>query len=208
MKVTNREQFEQLAADARAAFDKLTDGSQWVVSVGMSECSFSKGARETYAALQQAVDSGKLAATLRQVGCGGWCWAEPFVTVIGPGQPMLLYANIQAADVPAFVESISAGNVYKPAVVGVFSDQAFGDVPSLFDDPFFSMQKRNLLHEAGFIDPYSIEEYIANGGYSAWIKALLDMTPEEVIEEVKISNVRGRGGAGFPAGIKWESGRR
>jgi NADH:ubiquinone oxidoreductase subunit F (NADH-binding) len=208
MILTNRAQFNQLYADASAAFEKLSDGSEWVISVGMSECSFAKGAKKTYSALQAAIEAGQFAAKLRQVGCGGWCWAEPFLTVTGPNHPTIIYANITDADVPALLESLRNGKVFSQAAIGVIAEEAFGDIRPIFEDPFFGRQRRVLLSNCGSIDPYSIEEYIANGGYTAWIKALLDMTPEEVIEEVKTANVRGRGGAGFPAGIKWESGRR
>jgi NADH:ubiquinone oxidoreductase subunit F (NADH-binding)/(2Fe-2S) ferredoxin len=208
MILTNRAQFNDLASNATRAFKKLSDGSGWTISIGMSECSFSKGARETHAELKAAVDSGAFNATLRQVGCGGWCWAEPFLTVTGPGHPAILYANVTRADVPDLLASLERGEVLERLALGVFEDAPLNDVPSLFDDPFFGKQHRILLSECGFIDPTSIEEYIANGGYAAWTKALFDMSPEEVIEEVKIANVRGRGGAGFPAGIKWESGRR
>jgi NADH:ubiquinone oxidoreductase subunit F (NADH-binding) len=115
---------------------------------------------------------------------------------------------VTADDVPELLHSIKNGQPYTGAAVGVIADQPFGEIPPIFDDPYFSKQRRILLRECGFIDPYSIEEYIANGGYSAWTKALFEMSPEEVIDEVKTANVRGRGGAGFPAGIKWESGRR
>lgn len=208
MMLTNRAQFDALFADASSAFNKLSDGSAWVVSVGMSECSFAKGGKKTFAAFETHLASGEFKATLRQVGCGGWCWAEPYVTVSGPNHPMLLYGNVTESDVPKLLASLARGEVYQPNAIGVFDDKPFGDIPSLFEDPFFSGQRRLLMRESGFIDPYSIEEYIANGGYSGWVKALHDMTPEEVIDEVKVANVRGRGGAGFPAGIKWESGRR
>jgi NADH:ubiquinone oxidoreductase subunit F (NADH-binding) len=87
-------------------------------------------------------------------------------------------------------------------------DTPFQGVPLLKEHPFFARQNRVLFDNAGVIDPYSIEEYIARDGYAAYIKTLFEMTQEEVIEEVKTANVRGRGGAGFPAGIKWESGRQ
>ena len=208
MKLTNREQFEKLFADAESAFKKLSDGSQWVISIGMSECSFSKGGRETYAALESALSGGSFKAKLRQVGCAGWCWAEPYLTVTGPNHPTILYGNVSSNDVPALLDSLSKGQIFQKAAIGVFSEEPYGDIPSLHDDPYFGGQKRVLMSDWGVIDPYSIEDYIANGGYSAWVKALFDMAPDEVIEEVKTSNVRGRGGAGFPAGIKWESGRR
>lgn len=208
MKLTSRADFDQLVAKASADFAALTDGTGWTISVGMSECSFAKGARKTWKALESSIAEKSLPITLHRVGCGGWCWAEPFVIVTGPNHPQTLYANILESDVPALLYAIEQGKPYTEMAVGVFAEEAFGEIPSLLNDPFFGMQRRVLMNGAGQFDPYSIEEYIAMGGYSAWIKALHDMQPDEVIEEVKIANVRGRGGAGFPAGIKWESGRR
>jgi NADH:ubiquinone oxidoreductase subunit F (NADH-binding)/(2Fe-2S) ferredoxin len=208
MKLTNRSQFDQLVTRATEAYSQLSDGSKRVISVGMSECSFAKGAKDTFQALNLGISTSQMDVTLRQVGCGGWCWAEPFVTVSGPAHPTIIYANVTADDVPGLIQSIQQGQPHRNSALGVIADKPFEDIPSIFDDPYFGKQRRILLRECGFIDPYSIEEYIANGGYSAWTKALFDMSPEEVIEEVKTANVRGRGGAGFPAGIKWESGRR
>lgn len=208
MKLTDRSQFERLASRAQADYKRIASGERWVISIGISECSIAKGARETHEHLRLQIESQGLDAQLRQVGCGGWCWAEPFVTVVGPGQPEILYANIVSDVVPDLIDALKRGEVLRDHAVGTFSDEGHEGIPPLSDDAFFGRQRRILSEHWGHIDPCSIEEYIASGGYSAWTKAIFDMTPEEVIEEVKASGVRGRGGAGFPAGIKWESGRR
>lgn len=207
MRLTNRSDFDRLAEAARRSFERLGDGG-WVVSVGMSECSFAKGAKESYEHFRLKLENSGLQHTLRRVGCGGWCWAEPFVIVSGPAHPAVLYANVTADIVPEIVAAMERGEIARDHAVGMMDDAAFGGIPSITSHPFFARQKRVLLANAGVIDPYSIEEYIARGGYQAWMKALFDLTPEQLIEEVKTSNVRGRGGAGFPAGIKWESGRQ
>lgn len=208
MKLTDRGAFETLAEQTGARFDDLSAGERWVISVGISECSKAKGAEATLNNLRLQAGAQHLDAEIRTVGCGGWCWAEPFITVAGPGHPKTLYGNVDAERVPDLIGALTRGEAYPELAVGVFGEAAFGSIRPLAEDPFFGKQRRVLAEHWGHIDPEFIEDYIATGGYGAWIKALFDMTPDEVVEEVKASNVRGRGGAGFPAGIKWESGRR
>lgn len=208
MRLTNRSEFERLAGRALREFEALGADGSWVISIGMSECSFAKGAHATWDHFRLKLESAGMPHVLRRVGCGGWCWAEPFVVVAGPAHPAVLYGNVTADVVPEIVAAMERGEIARDHAVGMFGREAYQGVESVWEHPFFARQNRVLFAEAGVIDPYSIEEYIANGGFSAWIKALFDATPEELIDEVKTSNVRGRGGAGFPAGIKWESGRQ
>lgn len=207
-KLTDRAAFDDFSARAAQRFSALSDGSGWTVSVGISECSISKGALDTFEHLRLKLEDSGLRFTLRRVGCGGWCWAEPFVTVSGPDVPEILYGNVHADRVPEIVSAMQRGVPAFDLAIGTTGDVAYGDVRPTREHPFFAHQKRVLFEDCGVIDPESIEDYIARGGYSSWVKALFDMTPDDVIEEMKIANVRGRGGAGFPAGIKWESARR
>ena len=208
MRLTDRAAFEQYAAEAERRWAERTAGDRWVVSVGISECSIAKGARQTMDHLRLALEQAGIAAEVRRVGCAGWCWAEPYVEVKAPGAPPVIYQKITTDKVPELVDAMKRGVVKAEWALGVRADQPFEGVPPLSQHPFLAGQRRVLMADWGIIDPESIEDYIARGGYQAWIKAIFDMTPEEVVNEVKISNVRGRGGAGFPAGIKWESGRR
>lgn len=208
MRLTDRAAFEQYAAEAERRWAERTAGDRWVVSVGISECSIAKGARQTMDHLRLALEQAGIAAEVRRVGCAGWCWAEPYVEVKAPGAPPVIYQKITTDKVPELVDAMKRGVVKGEWALGVRADQPFEGVPPLNQHPFLAGQRRVLMADWGIIDPESIEDYIARGGYQAWIKAIFDMTPEEVVNEVKISNVRGRGGAGFPAGIKWESGRR
>lgn len=208
MRLTDRAAFEQYAAEAERRWAERTAGDRWVVSVGISECSIAKGARQTMDHLRLALEQAGIASEVRRVGCAGWCWAEPYVEVKAPGAPPVIYQKITTDKVPELVDAMKRGVVKAEWALGVRADQPFEGVPPLNQHPFLAGQRRVLMADWGIIDPESIEDYIARGGYQAWIKAIFDMTPEEVVNEVKISNVRGRGGAGFPAGIKWESGRR
>ncbi|MBX6341033.1 MAG: SLBB domain-containing protein [Thermomicrobiaceae bacterium] len=208
MKLSDRAAFERYAADAAHRWAARSAGDRWVVSVGISECSVAKGAMETFEHLRLAIEQAGLQAEIRRVGCGGWCWAEPFVEVQEPGSPPVIYGNITTDRVPQLVSAMKRGEVIKEWAIVTRAEREFGGVPPMSAHPYFAQQRRLLLADAGVIDPESIEDYIARGGYRAWVKAIFDMSPEEVVNEVKTANVRGRGGAGFPAGIKWESGRR
>lgn len=206
MVLTDRSSFDDYATRANRAFAELHSGAAWTISVCVSEDSKAKGVLDTYDHLRFRIESGDLDATLRTVGGGGWSWADPSVIVSGPGHPRVLYEQIRADDVPDFLAALARGERFDARLVGAFDES--DDLPAIEDHPFFKIQHRLLSEHWGMIDPESIDDYIATGGYSAWIKAIFDMTPEEVIDEVKASGVRGRGGAGFPAGIKWEGGRR
>jgi len=196
-------------AYVEAARKRLTEAREgkWVVTVAVSEDSIAKGVREVIRTLEQELDRLGAPYLLRTVGSGGWAWADPSVEIQAPDGPAVLYGNIDPERARALAESIARGEYHAEWSVGVRADEPFQGHRPLNENPFFGLQRRILLADAGVVDPESIEEYIAAGGYSALVKALTEMTPDEVIEEVTKSNVRGRGGAGFPAGIKWAGGR-
>ncbi|MFW6074061.1 MAG: NADH-ubiquinone oxidoreductase-F iron-sulfur binding region domain-containing protein [Chloroflexota bacterium] len=208
MKLTDRRAFDNHVKQCRKAYEQLSSGERWVINIGISEDSRAKGVDAVHAAI--TTSSGILGedTLVRTVGSGGWAWADPFITVCGPGHPRILYGPLHEDDVPDLIASLRDGEVFRSHAVGVFGDEPFNGVPPLSDDPFFSRQRRLLSEHWGEIDPTSIDDYLAVEGYQAWIKVLTEMTPEQVIDEVKASGVRGRGGAGFPAGIKWDGGRR
>jgi NADH-quinone oxidoreductase subunit F len=206
MVLTDREDFNEHAERARRAFAEFSSETTWTISVCVSEDSKAKGVLDTFEHLRLRIEGGELAAILRTVGGGGWAWADPSIIVSGPGHPRVLYANITSDDVPDLLSTLAAGEIFESHLVGSFDES--DTLPSIHAHPFFRIQHRVLTQHWGMIDPYSIDDYIATDGYAAWIRAIFDLTPEEVVDEVKASGVRGRGGAGFPAGIKWESGRR
>jgi NADH:ubiquinone oxidoreductase subunit F (NADH-binding)/(2Fe-2S) ferredoxin/Pyruvate/2-oxoacid:ferredoxin oxidoreductase delta subunit len=141
---------------------------------------------------------------LKVTGCPGFCEQGPLV-VIHPER--IFYTRVKPKDVPEIVsKTIMNGEVIDRLL---YEDPLTGEkVIHETDVPFYKEQKRILLKDSGLIDPRKIEDYIAAGGYRAMAKALFEMTPEEVLEEVKRSGLRGRGGAGFPTGVKWEFCRR
>jgi NADH:ubiquinone oxidoreductase subunit F (NADH-binding)/NAD-dependent dihydropyrimidine dehydrogenase PreA subunit/(2Fe-2S) ferredoxin len=137
---------------------------------------------------------------VQQARSRGLCAAGPVVVIYPAG---IVYAAVEPCDVPLLVEEtlINGRTVERLLYQEPLTCQA---VAFYRDLPFYSKQKRVTLRNCGLIDPENIEEYIARDGYAALAKALTQMTPGEVIEEVKNSRLRGRGGAGFMTGIKWE----
>ncbi|MBC8234814.1 NADH-quinone oxidoreductase subunit NuoF [bacterium] len=134
-----------------------------------------------------------------ETGCHGFCARAP-VIVIEPQE--IFYQQLTPDDVPEIVsETLVKGNIIEKFI---FADPASGKrIPIADDVPFYQEQTKNVLRNCGKIDPTNILHYIARDGYAALVKVLSVMTPEEVIETVKASGLRGRGGAGFPTGLKW-----
>jgi len=164
------------------------------------------GAQPLLQALTAELERRGLAGEVRVVETGsrGFCYMGPIVVVQPDG---ILYCQTQAADVPELVEE----TLVKGRIVERLTYKEPGThraVPYYRDIPFYGKQMRLVLRNCGLINPQSIEEYIAVGGYQALGKALASMTREEVIGEVKKSGLRGRGGAGFPTGLKWEFARK
>ncbi|KPK73294.1 MAG: NADH dehydrogenase [Acidithiobacillales bacterium SM23_46] len=133
-------------------------------------------------------------------GCNGFCGVGPILLV----QPdNIFYQQVKASDVPFLVEEhLLKGRPVKKLMYT--PPEAEEVIPKMRDIPFFGKQMLIALRNRGLIDPEKIEEYIARDGYRALAKALTSMTPRQVIEEVKASVLRGRGGGGFPTGMKWE----
>jgi NADH:ubiquinone oxidoreductase subunit F (NADH-binding)/(2Fe-2S) ferredoxin/Pyruvate/2-oxoacid:ferredoxin oxidoreductase delta subunit len=137
-------------------------------------------------------------------GCHGFCERGPVVVLKPEG---IFYERMQIKDVAEVVEeTLVNGKVVERLL---YENPSTGEkIVHEHDVPFYKLQQREILSMNGLIDPTSIEDYTAVGGYGALVKALYDMTPEEVVGAVKDSGLRGRGGAGFPTGRKWESCRR
>ena len=139
-----------------------------------------------------------------ETGCRGFCAQGPLMVIYPEG---LFYCQVQPSDVPVIVEETLIKG--RPVTRLVFKEpETQRPTPRFKEVPFYAKQKRITLRNCGIIDPDRIEEYIASGGYEALPKALFEMTPEEVIDVVKRSGLRGRGGGGFPAGLKWEFTRK
>jgi len=138
---------------------------------------------------------------VRATGCPGFCERGALLTIFPQG---IFYQRVKIEDVPEIItETILEGRIIDRLL---YVDPASGEKSvKEADVPFYRKQHRLLLGVNNKIDPNSIEDYLANGGYSALAKALLQMSSDSIIDEIKRSGLRGRGGGGFPAGSKWES---
>jgi len=177
------------------------------IIIGMGTCGIAAGAREILKAVLREVENRRLDVEVCQTGCIGMCQYEPLLDVQLPGGPRVTYGSVAVKDVPRIIAShVMGGRVVEELAVAQMADgePLVEGVPTYDELDFFGRQLRIALANCGRIDPESITEYIACGGYAACAKALTEMTPEEVISEVKKAGLRGRGGAGFPTGLKWE----
>ncbi len=160
------------------------------VSVGLATCGIAAGADEVYAALTSSLAERNLSVRLKRVGCVGMCYNEPLVDVTTKDGERYTYGHVRPQDVDRIVaEHLVGGNPVQELLT-----------PS---DNFLARQVRIVLENCGLIDPESLAEYRERGGYEALEKVLSQMTPSEVIEEIKASGLRGRGGAGFSTATKW-----
>ena len=159
------------------------------------------GSLEVSAALQEAIEKAGLAGEIKviETGCLGPCAVGP-VAVVYPDD--VFYQNLKPEDAAEIVEEhLLKGRVVERLIYRAPSTTE--GVAALREIEFFRKQNKIVLRNCGTIDPTRIEEYIAREGYQALAKVLTEMTPEEVIDVVTRSGLRGRGGAGFPTGLKW-----
>lgn len=172
-----------------------------VLVCGGTSC-VASGSNDTYSAFLEEAQRRGLDIEVRMVhtGCRGFCSMGPVVIIYPEG---VFYCKVHAEDVPLVVEeTLIKGRVVERLT---YKDPVeHQTVPFYGEIPFYSKQKRITLRNCGIIDPENIEEYIARGGYEGLSKAVASMTPADVIDEVKRSGLRGRGGAGFLTGMKWE----
>jgi NADH-quinone oxidoreductase subunit F len=195
-------------------------GDRPSVAVGMGTCGLGNGAGEIYEELERALGEIDAAArpSLRKVGCFGCCSSEPLVTAYRPGKPLLLFTAVKEAKARRIAKGLTSDEEFdklsREAAAKIESwdfrtsvleyGQAYPSLKSWSELPYFKGQEKIVLRDAGLIDPESLSEYLAAGGYSGLMKVIGSMRPESVIEELKKSKLKGRGGAGFPTYRKWE----
>lgn len=196
---------EKIAKDYNSAYKKITGR---VVICGGTGC-IAGGSLKVYEAFQQEMEKRKIGFCLQitkdchenyisMSGCRGFCAMGPLVSV---GD--IFYTKVKPEDVAEIVEK----TVLKGEVIDrlLYHNPATGKTSKTIEDiPFYAKQKRILLHDCGRINPEDINEYIAHGGYAQAKRAYTQLTPEEICKEMTESGLRGRGGAGFPTGKKWE----
>ncbi len=167
------------------------------VIIGQGSCGIATGAKKTAAEFEKQIAARGLDVSVGLTGCVGTCYLEPIVDIYNDNGELTRYVKVQ----PENVETIVASHLEKGQPVEELA------IPEE-DLQFIDKQQRVVLRNCGIIDPENIEDYIEAGGYKAIEKAVKTMTAEEVIEEIKVSGLRGRGGAGFPTWFKWDAARK
>ncbi|HIU35821.1 MAG TPA: NADH-quinone oxidoreductase subunit NuoF [Candidatus Fimenecus excrementigallinarum] len=164
------------------------------IVVGAGSCGIAAGAQKVYDALEKALPEN---ASLSITGCNGMCFCEPIVDVYDDEKNLTRLVRVQAADAPRILEAVGKEDLSGVADLVIAKEDA----------QFLEKQTRIALRHCGVLNPESIAEYEAAGGYTAIRRALFESTPEAVIEEIKTSGLAGRGGAGFPTWFKWNAAR-
>jgi len=202
-KLDNRQALEKLRSSLQ---NRLQDSKKRLISLCAGSGCGAYGTTKVHEALLKEIARQKIEneVEVKLTGCHGFCEKGPIMVIHPEG---IFYPQLKEDHIPEIVEKTVKGG--QPVSALAFKDPA--TKKKIFhesDIPFYKLQRRLIFGNNGIIDPTSIEDYIAVGGYSAFEKALFDMTPETIIDEVKKSGLRGRGGGGFPTGIKWETCRR
>ena len=181
------------------SWERDKKNESWVVKVGLASCGIAAGGRKVYDTLKASLnDHGLKNVELRRTGCMGMCYSEVLVEVFPPQGRRVFYRNVTPEQVQRIVEEHLIGG--NPVTEWV--------IPADEIDNLLSKQRRIVLRNCGIIDPESIDDYLEAGGYKAMEMVLHSMSPQEVIDEVTRSGLRGRGGAGFPTGVKWGFARK
>jgi NADH:ubiquinone oxidoreductase subunit F (NADH-binding)/(2Fe-2S) ferredoxin len=190
------------------------------VNIGMASCGIAAGAQ---AAFEAAIEKypGNNGVNISQTGCIGFCEMEPLVEILQSGGPRIVYKKITANKIEDVIEGYRNSDFDLKLILGQMKDPRnllendienplealapIDGIPILEDIPFYGNQVKIAMRNCGYIDPDCIEEYFARKGYVAFLNALKDMEPADILDIVKASGLRGRGGGGFPTGIKWET---
>ena len=197
-------QFDDLKSRAYERWSELVAGDRPWIRIGAAMCGRSAGALDVVDAVRAEVESGAIDANVDTVGCIGLCYAEPLVDVLKPGGSRVFFQRVAAGDVSRVIGGyLRDGTVDAEHALGYLGDEPVDGLDDMSALPGMRLQERIALRNAGHVAPDDVLQYIANGGYAGLSRALAEMEPSAVIDEMKASGLRGRGGAGFPTGLKW-----
>lgn len=175
-----------------------------IIIIGMGTCGLASGAGKVKEAILDELKKLNIEAIVESTGCIGYCAVEPIVDVKLPGEERISYCEIIPKIVPKFLHTVLVEKkIFKEKLLGTHG-KTNNDARNINEIPFFEFQRKIVLSNCGIINPDSIDTYLAYGGFKAFDKVLRLMKPEEVIKEISVSGLRGRGGGGFPTGKKWE----
>ncbi len=201
----NTTKLNERRSSALEAWNRFENNEKPVIFLGTGSCGRAAGALETKKRVEEVLEELGVDARIVEVGCIGPCYLEPLFDVKLPGKPRVSYSNIGPGRVEKILKNFfQEGTVPSSWVVGHFGKEGELDgIPRFFDHPMLKSQVRLVLRNCGIIDPESIDHYLARDGYKA-LETALSKDWREIIETIKKSGLRGRGGAGFPTWKKWE----
>lgn len=176
-----------------------------VIYLGMGSCGKAAGADRVKQAILHALKKYKLKAELIEVGCIGTCYLEPIMDISAFGNPRVSFGNVDEKFAEIIIRKyLLEKECHKGKVLGHFGTASFDGIPRFMDQPMLKQQVRIVTKNCGLIDPENIHHYIANDGYEGLFRAL-KKSPDAIIDDITYAGIRGRGGAGFPTGIKWRT---
>ena len=178
-----------------------------IIYIGAGTCGLGAGAGKTIAATKKYLEDKKIDAEIIEVGCIGLCSSEPLLDVQLPGHNRICFEKITEEKVADVLNSVFDKNIEKSNVLCQFTSEKnkkWDGVKFMNELPFFAQQTRVVLKSCGLVNPVSIDEYIARGGYFGYIKTIKTLKSYDVCDLIEKSGLRGRGGGGFPTGKKWK----
>ncbi|MFC1632140.1 FAD-dependent oxidoreductase [Candidatus Omnitrophota bacterium] len=182
---------DKLRDQASKEWRGLQNSRKPLITIGAATCGRSAGALDVLRVFKRELNKRKINFNIIESGCIGLCFAEPIVCIKKPHQPEIFYGNVTAQKAKQIIHA------------DLLNGQPLVDYSLESLDNLFKHQVRRILRNCGLIDPTKINHYLANNGYSGFIKAL-NLTPNQVLDEIKLSGLKGRGGAGFPTWKKWQ----
>jgi NADH-quinone oxidoreductase subunit F len=197
--------FTQLRERSIAEWNSTIHPAQPVIYLGMGSCGKAAGADKVKEAILKTLSEINVPARILEVGCIGACYLEPIMDIAAHGNPRISFGNVDERTAELILRKYLLDHeIYRKKVLGHFGSEPFDDIPGFFEQPMLKPQVRVVTKNCGLIDPGDIRHYIANDGYLG-LNIALQKSPDEIIEEIFNSGLRGRGGAGFRTGIKWRN---
>ena len=202
--IRSEQDFKNLYLQATQEWSKVESSMDPVMTVGTATCGRSAGSLEVLEALQNSFKTCSINGSIIEVGCIGLCYNEPLVTIIKNSRPTVFYGKINPKRAKELVEQHVLGDRPIPEyALGSLGEEKIKGIPRFFDTSTLKPQVRKILKKCGIIDPTNLLHYVAHDGYNGLMRAM-KLHPTQIIEELKSAGLRGRGGAGFPTGMKWE----
>lgn len=199
--------YQALAEEARLLKEQFDQNPLPKIHIGMATCGIASGALETKSAFEEALKERGVEALVHTVGCVGHCYAEPVVVIDHPdsGFPPILYPEVTPGKAKMLTKLFL--QEYDPRFEHIMGATVENEmIPSVHEFSRFNREKRVIMERCGRIDPEQIHEYLADGGYGALALALGEAS-DAIVDRIEASGLRGRGGAGFPTGVKWKIAR-